>query len=154
MRHGLLFAILLFANISNAIPSKVTPRIVKRNATGYVTPESSREEVCEVYSDHVLITRTYGDHLVQKENRPVHISNLKEAILGAFNETVSSTPATMCDGPTTVTSAEILGLSTPTIVLFQTGECGQPRLFREGPESQNLRDIVDSFCPVTHDPQE
>ena len=153
MRPLFLLSSLLISLSSFAVPTRLNPRIMKVNSTGFVTPEARRVETCEVYSDHVLITRTFGNHLVQKENHPVQISSLQETILEALNEPVSSALSTVCDGPTTTTTAEILGSSLPTVVLFESGRCGRPRLFREGGQSENLRDLVDTFCPVTYDPQ-
>ena len=37
------------------------------------------------------------------------------------------------------------------LVLFSSGGCGGPRQERVGVNSRTLRDMINHFCPVTHD---
>jgi len=36
-------------------------------------------------------------------------------------------------------------------ILFTTGGCGSPRKERQGNASRMLRELVDAYCPTTHD---
>lgn len=125
------------------------PLVIKESHSGHVAPAYVRMEKCELYLDKVDITRSFGtgdDRVTLTEKRPVSLS--REAMLSvslAKLEAVAETDNRLCDGPST--SIHFYDGQ----VLFSTGGCGSPRKEREGPYSQRLRAILDTYCPTTHD---
>jgi hypothetical protein len=141
--------ILLITLASTVAIAAEKPLISKSNSTGFVPAEWARSETCDVYQNRVLITRVYGaeaTRIEHKETRNILIkSNLQALTKAVLAEKVEVQPNLLCDGPSTVTT--ILGNE----VLFSTGGCGSDRKERVGPLSSALREIVNTYCPVTHD---
>jgi hypothetical protein len=142
----ILFFTLVAASISVAAEEK--PYITKTSGGGYVHPDYTQWEKCEVYRDHVLVSKLYGSgdtKTVSNEVRPVKFDgNLSEVVKKAAAEKVVEKDNGLCDGPSTTIKAE-------DVVIFSTGGCGSKRIAREGPFSRRLTLIVDNYCPTTHD---
>jgi hypothetical protein len=146
---GAALAICAMAAVAQAAEE---PIVTKHNQTGFTTALGRREEVCSVYRDRVVILRRFGTgpgSFEQRERQPITVSRgVVEAARRALAEDVESTPNPTCDGPITRT---VLGPLESDEILFHTGGCGSDRQERQGPHSEALRDLVDTYCPLTHE---
>jgi hypothetical protein len=134
---------------SFAFGANPTPLFTKSAFSGYTPAEWVRTEKCEVYSNQVVLTKTFGNgpgSFDLKEVRQITLSSgVQTAIKNAIAEKVSETPNGMCDGP----SMEIV-LSSGE-VLFSTGGCGSPKKQREGAYTNSLISIANTYCPTALD---
>lgn len=152
-----LIAMLALA-ASPALASYNGPLVVKSSYPGFVPPEWVRTETCEVYRNKVVVKHGYGasnDLSAQvTETRPLTIDgNLFGIIAQAAAAELKETPNGLCDGPGTGVVAKQINPndSVSDVVLFSTGGCGSPRKERQGSAARMLRDLVDQYCPKTHD---
>jgi hypothetical protein len=145
-----LTALITAAPLAIAAPQ---PLITKTNGPGYTLPEYMRFETCEVFLDQVVITQRFGypEQLgfTKREVRPITLDKAIHNVLNvASQEELIKNDNLLCDAPST--SITFRGNPEP-FVLFSSGGCGSPRLDRQGPATQMLRELVDQYCPVTHD---
>lgn len=152
MKYRLLSALagLLAAPLAFASPN---PLITKSNGTGFTLPEYTRYETCEVYLNQVVITQRFGyaEELgfTKREVRRISLDkSIYKVIEAAAQEELLKNDNFLCDAPST--SIQFLGKPEP-LVLFSSGGCGSPRLDRQGPAAQMLKELVDQYCPVTND---
>ncbi|HEX4924788.1 MAG TPA: hypothetical protein VFV50_11910 [Bdellovibrionales bacterium] len=141
-------AAFLFALNANAVTA---PLVTKSSTTGFTPPEWSRVEVCEVYSDKVVITKRYGGEkgFTLVDTRPIRLSaGIQSSLKLAAAEKIEQKDNGLCDGPSTVI---FLGQRESAQILFATGGCGSPRQNRAGPHSDALRGLVSTYCPLTYD---
>lgn len=129
------------------------PLITKTNATGFTSVEYTRHETCAVYLHQVVITQRFGYSeelgFTKSEVRPITLdSSIQRVIATAAQEELLKNDNLLCDGPSTTMQSFAGG---EPIVLFATGGCGSPRLDRQGPAALMLKELVDQYCPVTHD---
>jgi hypothetical protein len=146
-------ALILLALVAGVAQAAPQPLVAKYNSTGYVHPDYARHEACELFTDRVVITRSYGgrDGVATVETHPITLSGDFGAILRqASNESLEESPNGLCDGPSTYIEARIPGAA-QAFVIFQTGGCGSPTVERSGGSSWILRDLIDQYCPVTHE---
>jgi hypothetical protein len=140
-------SILMMLGVTAAIASP-TALITKSNHPGFVHPDFARGEKCEVFQDSVVITHEYGygpGAVVTTEKRDFKLTgDITALIKKAASEVLEEKENGLCDGPSTFISAQ------GDVELFETGGCGSPRRERQGGAAYLLRDIVDQFCPVTH----
>jgi hypothetical protein len=152
MKHRILLALagMLTAPLAFSAPQ---PLITKSNATGFTLPEYTRYETCEVYMNQVVITQRFGyaEELgfTKREVRPITLDKgIQNVIAVASKEELLKKDNYLCDAPST--SISFSGNPEP-LALFSSGGCGSPRLDRQGPASLMLKELVDQYCPVTHD---
>lgn len=152
MQKVLLSLALLMS--SGASAQAAGPILVKTSATGFVRPEWTRVETCELYQDKVVISRRFGQAHVITETKPLHIEgSLSELAEKAAHEPLKEEPGMICDLPTTRVYA-VISLpqnATAQVPLFATGACGSPSQLREGGVTKLLRDMIDVYCPTTHE---
>ncbi len=127
--------------------------ITKTNGTGFTLPEYTRFESCEVFMNKVVITQRFGypDQLgfTKREVRPITLdASIRKVIEAAQSEDVAKDDNFLCDAPST--SVQFSG-NPDSLPLFSSGGCGSPRLDRQGPASQMLKELVGQYCPVTYD---
>ncbi len=127
--------------------------ITKTNGTGFTLPEYTRFESCEVFMNKVVVTQRFGypDQLgfTKREVRPITLdASIRKVIEAAQSEDVTKDDNFLCDAPST--TVQFSGNPEP-LTLFSSGGCGSPRLDREGPASQMLKELVNQYCPVTYD---
>lgn len=129
----------------------MAPLIIKMSATGFTPIEWARTERCEVFSDQVLMTRTYARTEVKYEFPFTLQGSIEHLIEEAADEKMTSEPNYMCDGPSTSVKATYQkdGIA-QEVLLYSTGGCGSPKKQRSGPNSLALIDIASTFCPTTH----
>ncbi|MFK7824000.1 MAG: hypothetical protein AB8G05_07585 [Oligoflexales bacterium] len=147
----LLLAYLLLGFIASN--SAANPLIVKTNSPGYVHPDYSRSEICNLYVDRVEIKRTYGRAAESSFNVnqviPLTISSELPNILAKANgEGLQSDEVFICDAPST---SIVVNLEDKAVTLFNSGGCGSPRLERVGRFSSMLVDLINQYCPKTYD---
>jgi hypothetical protein len=131
--------------------SVMAPFLLKVSGTGFVHPDWARSEKCEVFNDHVLMTRSYARESLQYIF-PYRSENAVLDLIGkAMEEEVEQEPNYMCDGPATYIKATVQkdGVD-QDLVLYSTGGCGSPKIMRQGPNTSALIDIESTFCPTTH----
>lgn len=150
------FITAIFLMTPSALATEMGPVLVKSSYTGFVAPMWAREETCELYRDGLIVSRSFGADLAAKtkEARPVILSGkVDELIQKASMEQLVAKQNNVCDGPSTKTYAVLKGANgeKTEVVLFRTGGCGSHRLERNEGASKILRDIIDSYCPQTHD---
>lgn len=155
MYNAIILASTLFS-AGSAFASNIEPVLVKTSFSGFVAPMWVREETCELYRDGLIVSRSYGADVSAKtkEARPVILSGkVDELIQKASMEQLVAKQNNVCDGPSTKTYAVLKGANgeKTEVVLFRTGGCGSHRLERNEGASKILRDIIDSYCPQTHD---
>lgn len=149
---ALIVAVTLLGSGAAAAAS-TEPLVIKSSYSGYVPPEWERGERCEVYLDHVVITKHFGAVTVE-EQRVVKVSpEIVKLIADAATASIESKPNGLCDGPSTsIAATQINADEEPgSVLLFSTGGCGSPRLERQGSAARNLRDLVGTYCATTHD---
>lgn len=127
--------------------------ITKTNSPGFTLPEYTRFESCEVFMNKVVITQRFGfpEQLgfSKREVRPIALdAAVRNVIDVARSEQLIKNDNFLCDAPST--SVQFTG-NPESLVLFSSGGCGSPRLDRQGPASQMLKELVDQYCPVTYD---
>lgn len=130
----------------------MAPFLIKSSGSGFVHPNWSRSEKCEVFNDHVLMTRTYArESLEYIFPYQAEAGTVLEMIEKAMGEKVIQEPNYLCDGPATYIKATFQkdGVD-QDLVLYSTGGCGSPKIVRQGPFSSALIDIASTFCPTTH----
>ena len=129
-----------------------SPILIKRSGGGHAPREYVRFETCEVFLDRVVISRQLGYDAAGfevKEERKISLTNgIHVALQQARTEKLEEKPNNMCDAPTT---SILLGSAEDALVLFSSGACGNPRKERKGAASDKLRELVNFYCPVTHD---
>ncbi|MDZ4662016.1 MAG: hypothetical protein SGJ18_10410 [Pseudomonadota bacterium] len=128
--------------------AEAEPLLAKYSGGGFTPPEWVRLEVCEVYSDRVVVTKTYGSGETAfelKEEKKISLSDgIHVALKNALKEKVEEKENGLCDAPVT-------HIRFGAAVLFSTGACGTPRKDRVGPYSSALKDVVNTYCPKTFD---
>jgi hypothetical protein len=129
------------------------PIIEKTNASGFTMPEYVRTETCQVYPTYVKITNRYGGFADQSVETTqilwVSVSEDVETILAkATEDSLIESGNYICDAPSTTITANYNG---DEFTLFSSGGCGSKRQERQGGFAQILKDIVNRYCPVTHD---
>lgn len=147
-------AILALPAFAAAVPAPA-PLIVKSSGGGYTPPEWQRYESCQLYRDHVVITKAYGlaNGSSVKLSHEVKITldaGIDTLLASASKEKEVRSPNGLCDAPATMVTMH-LAASKKEIQLFHTGGCGSDRIEREGPASSALRGMIDQFCPETYD---
>jgi len=152
MKTFLILSLGLSAAFS-ASGTESSPLLSKSNQPGFVRGEDVRSELCDLYSNKLVITRRYGAEAAESftsiEERAISVDDgIKSAIERALAETLKESPNGLCDGPSTDVIARKLNPVTE-VVLFDTGGCGSPGKERMGPASRMLRDLIDQFCPKT-----
>jgi hypothetical protein len=142
---------LVLTGVALAAPTK--PLLSKASGGGFMAPEYSGYERCDVYPDKVVITHQFGyvteTALQVNEERKINlVGNVKLVVEKAAQEKVEEKPNGLCDGPSTTIQADNGGQA---LLLFTTGGCGSPRKDRSGPLSTKLKEIVNLYCPRTID---
>jgi hypothetical protein len=152
MKYRLLSALagLLAAPLAFSAPQAL---VIKSNATGFTLPEYTRFETCEVFSQQVVITQRFGStedlSFTKREVRPIRLDKGFQKVLeAAATEELLKNDNFLCDAPST--TVQIRG-EPEALVLFSSGGCGSPRLERQGPAARMLRELMDQYCPITHD---
>lgn len=131
------------------------PLITKVNQTGFVPPTYRQKLTCEVYRYRVVVTKEMSNGagvppVIMKRVFPISLSsNIHDMIREASKDELQVGNIHVCDAPTTLVTAATPGVK--SFVLFRSGSCAEPRAERFGGASSHLREIVDSFCPETHD---
>ncbi len=141
----LLISLMLSASTSFGFVEE-KPLISKSSGSGFVPPEYQRSETCNVYTDRVVIAKTYGK-LQTSETRELKITDIQQILKNAADEKVTETANGLCDGPVTQVNAFLGGNA---VVLYTTGGCGSPKKHRNGPHAAMLMELVGSFCPKTY----
>ena len=136
-----------------ALARNSEPIITKSNFSGYTFPDFVRSETCNVYRNRVEIISTYGSERDRKYKTKEIIrvrasKGVFDVLEGAVQEELTSSLINVCDGPSTVITANYWGVE---YTLFSTAGCGSPRLERVGNLSKMLVDTVSKYCPTTHD---
>lgn len=136
-----------------ALSRKSNPIITKSNSTGFTLIDFVRTETCNVYRNRVEIISTYGgepgrSYKTKETIRFRASKGIYDVLAGAVQEELVSSMFSVCDGPSTIITANYLGVD---YTLFSTAGCGSPRLERVGNLSRILVNTVDKYCPVTHD---
>lgn len=146
----LLITVFLFPSLASA--RYYGPIIVKTNFSGYSPQEWSKSEKCEVYRDKIVITKSFGQNSLLKEERKIETSGLFNLVSAARNAEVNDEDNRMCDGPAThIKAVHILpNDGTEDVLLYTTGGCGAPQKARVGAQASHLIAIIDSYCPKTH----
>jgi hypothetical protein len=147
MKFTILILFTSIASMALASPARL-PFITKTNHSGFVHPDFQRAETCEVFENKIHIRKLFGQKMVLDQEIPVKISKLENLVNAALSEPVVKKDSQICDAPETDTIAT--KLNGKTFTLFSTGACGNPSQLRDGPASQALRDLVDTYCPLTH----
>lgn len=150
---ALLFTSTVLLGFASSSILQAQALVEKTNASGFTMPEFVRSETCSVYPNYVKITNRYGGFSDQSftttEIVKVRISEGIENVLRTATEAkLSETDNYLCDAPSTSITANYGGQE---YLLFTSGGCGSNRKQREGGAAQMLRDLVDRYCPVTHD---
>lgn len=126
----------------------------KTSGGGYMLPEVAGSETCQLYDNKVVITHVYGYHsptsLKTVEERNVTLTgDIAAVIEKAKTEELTSKPNNLCDGPHT--GIQAFSPSGEATSLFSTGGCGTPRTSRDGIFSHKLKNLINVYCPRTHD---
>ena len=153
MHANVLASLIAVAISAPAVARSNGAFVVKQSYAGFVAPDYIRNEKCELYADHVVITKDFGPDNSLVERRAITLTGDVGALIErATGETVTSTPNLICDGPsTTILTYRGGDGDTPTgPTLFQTGGCGTPTEKRDGGASQILTAIIDNYCPTTY----
>jgi hypothetical protein len=141
-----LFAALL---LTHAYAYAEAPIIQKTNNSGYSYPFVT--ETCSLTSGSVTIVRRYffdEQTLSSTEIRPVNVSGDLAAVIAlAAEETLTTEPNNMCDGPSSLVKA---AAPEHDVILYRTGGCGSERMERQGGATSTLRGLIDAYCPTTH----
>jgi len=148
MKKFLFGTLVLNAFIAVGAMAAETALVTKSNHTGFTAPEWSRFEQCEVFKDRATITKRMGSgegQIVVSETRKLKIDGKLAALVAKVaTEEITEKENMLCDGPATV-------IVSGDNILFTTGGCGSPRKERQGNASRMLRELVDAYCPTTHD---
>lgn len=145
-----------FALADSPYEPDLSPIITKVNQTGYMLPEYRKRETCEVFLQRVVVTTEMGQSgtnkpVIMKRSYKANFSpNIHQLIANASKDEFQVSNIQVCDAPTTVIEAQAPNVK--KFPLFRSGSCNQARAERIGGASHQLRSIVDSFCPETHDP--
>ena len=128
--------------------------VTKTNSSGFIIPIFGRDESCRIYRDKVVIERRFGivddNGFSTTETFNFNVSSGIDAILAKASEAeIKQTPNMICDMPSTVISAHQKNDDAP-FVLYRTGACGIPTVYREGPAAKMLIDLVNHYCELTH----
>ena len=120
------------------------PLIQKTNSPGFTLLHLLRSETCQLFKNRVVITRTFANEYTITETRQVKVTG-DVAGLGvtAGTEAVTASQNFICDLPST----EIRAGAT---VLYTSGGCGEMKQEVLGESAKILRDMIDTYCPVTH----
>jgi hypothetical protein len=142
---------LLIAAVSFSCASVwAAPLITKISTTGANTkPEFSKSQKCEVFDDHVVITNSYGladGSMVSttREQSFTHSDGWQNLLIAAAQDSFTSTPLADCGYPETVVSLE------DGTVLYDTGTCERPHIYRSGGATSSVLDFVNAYCPRTY----
>lgn len=151
MKLKLFSLTMLLAISAFAAPAK--PLISKSSGGGFMMPEYAGGERCDLYSDRVVISNTFGMQgptaVAIAETRAISLKgNLQAIINQAKTEQVTTKPNNLCDGPATSIVAN--DGSANGVLLFSTGGCGSAERTRNGIASDKLRNLVNLFCPKTY----
>ena len=129
------------------------PLLIKSSGSGFTPAAWARSEVCELYQDKVVITKSYGfgeSETTMSQTINIKLTgDIKAVIALSAKEKLQETDNQMCDGPSTLTRALSENLS-EDLVLFNTGACGSKRKNRTGPYSFRLKDMIDTYCSKTY----
>lgn len=147
MKMILVLGLILFSNIVNA--ATVKPLITKSNYSGHTPQEWSESEVCELYSDRVVINHRMGTTLTLHQTINIATSGVPAAIDRAETEGVEKVPNGMCDGPSTVVRAN--KANGTEVKIFATGGCGNAGHRPAGPNGNHLFRLINRYCPDTNE---
>lgn len=140
------FKVLFAVGVLTSVVFGSEALVTKVNHPGFVNPDYSVVEKCEVFQDSVVISRAFGGNkpVVTVEKRDVKGSGDVQALIkAAEKEKLESQDNGLCDGPAT-------GIKAGAVVLYSTGGCGSPRLERSGGAAFLLKSMVNTYCPITH----
>lgn len=152
MKNAFVFGLLAFVAAASAFAANSVPVIEKWSGGGFVPLEHRRFEHCQVFVDKVVIERGFAG-VQTREERNVQISgDLAAMIQRASQEAVEEQPGMICDAPSTSVTARLtLERTEDDVTLFISGGCGSARRERTGAASRALRNLIDEYCPTTHD---
>jgi hypothetical protein len=140
--------IVFFVVLSTAMSAYAkSPLLVKSSESGQL---DGRREVCEVFTDEIVITRSYREiNVVQRLNLSVS-NEVNNYIRTAAKEGIYFYNNDLCPPTSTYIYAELSKNSeTERVILFSTGGCGIRKQIRQGVASNTLMEIVNSYCPQT-----
>ena len=139
---------------SSAFASFAGPVLVKTSGGGFTPPEWFMNETCEIFTNKVVITHTYGQsELVAKEVRAVTLTGLRAVAAKASAATLEQQDNGLCDAPGTSIYINAIqpNDTISQVMLFSSGGCGSPRLQRNGGYAAALRDLVNQYCSKNFD---
>ncbi len=152
MKQFVLLSILLLSVISHNAFSQAL--VEKTNTSGFTMPADVRTEICAIYPSYVKITNRYGGYTDMRfETTQILWVNVSEGIEGvlaaASSANLSESDNFICDAPATTIKAR--NSQGQDFVLFASGGCGSVRQSRDGGAARMLLDLINRYCPVTHD---
>lgn len=147
-----ILTLILMLTMGNVLAADL-PLLVKFSGTGFVPRNWARTEKCEIFANHVVVTKTYGEAVVSYELPFSSDEALVDMIQLASQEQIEEVDNGLCDGPATYIKANIFAeehAEMTDLVLYATGGCGSPRKMRQGPYTNALIDLTATFCPTIH----
>jgi hypothetical protein len=146
MRHGLLiFSTALLSSAAFA----ATPILTKTSSSGSsAAREFMKTQSCALYQNKVTLTNTYGlaDGSTTTVTQDIALSlqsNFMNLVNQAKADRITTRPNDTCGFASSNVS---LGDGT---VVFDSGGCGNPHVYREGGASSALMELITSYCTKT-----
>lgn len=147
----LLSGMILSTLLSQAAFARyVGPRLIKDSRSGFTLPEFSKTELCEIYTDKVVITRVQGEKSEVKtiETKTVQLEADTFGLVAELKKAPLIDSAGPVDGP----SNFYIGIelqpndSTRNVTIYaENGYTGQIQE-RDNSKARLLRDVMDNLC--------
>lgn len=152
MKHKILWTALAAFCFGSAgvFAANETPIVTKISATGAnATNDLASGQRCDLFSDKMRVTLTYGlsDGTTTSVMQDVPLTlqkNFMDMVKEVANGKLDSQANDGCGFPTTTIA---LGDGT---VIFDTGGCGKPHLFRDGGASRHIMELMAIYCSKTY----
>lgn len=110
---------------------------------GFIGPDNSYSERCQVFQDRVVIDYGLGGSVVSETRQLSNGASLKKLISRASEEQLTLEDNFLCDGPSSSIMSYSRGMK---IKLYSTGGCGAPQEKRLGVATDLLLTFLGKFC--------
>ncbi|MBC7659141.1 MAG: hypothetical protein H7249_05470 [Chitinophagaceae bacterium] len=129
--------------------SQSYPFLTRTMATGFVAPDYRRVETCEIYKDHVVITKVFGtaNPLTSVETKQTSLSGDFDTLLQAAAGTQTVTePTGTADAGSSGYTATWKKADTRVLIILKTDD-GLTRVTNPSVAASLLTNVIDGICP-------
>jgi hypothetical protein len=129
----------------------VGPILVKETKTGFVLPEFSKAEKCEIFADRVVLTTKFASGLQSVTTTPNSLQGDVQGLLQKASKGTQVKVAGPADAPSVRHFGNIINAndSVSYVGLTYENSANGEFIINQSVEARTLRFVIDSLCPNT-----